>query len=248
MNVAIFGGTFDPIHNGHLAVARAARDTFGLKLVYFVPAATPPHKVGDQMTDYEHRYAMVALATAGEKEFVPSLIEAPSRRGLGQPSYSIETVRQVKAGLSARDRLFFIAGIDAFLGIAKWREPEALLSEVEFIVASRPGFSLADVGGALPESLRPKADVLAALRKSEAVGDIVLPGVTIHLLANLKERAAATNIRAAAAGKRSYASLLPSAVAEYIKKSKLYKNEPARPGRAKVLKMPRTRVSVGTEE
>src|SRR5690242_10411741 len=164
MNVAIFGGTFDPIHSGHLAVARAARERFSLKQVLFIPADAPPHKLKTPITPYHHRFAMVSMAVEGEKEFIPSDLEA---RGPGEerrPSYSIDTVKRVRGGLKKADRLFLIIGIDAFKIFATWREPEALLKEAEFIVVSRPGFSLADVADYLPEKLRPNPKVIAALK------------------------------------------------------------------------------------
>ena len=152
MNVALFGGTFDPIHRGHLAVAKAAQREYGIKQVLFVPSGAPPHKSGQTLTPFIHRYAMVAMATAGEEGLVASLLESPEALG-DNPAYSIDTVRRVRAGLKRNDRLFFIIGIDAFLDLAKWREPVALLRETEFIVASRPGYSLGDIGDALPAGL-----------------------------------------------------------------------------------------------
>ena len=148
MNLALFGGTFDPIHRGHVVVARAAAAKFGLKQVWFVPADIPPHKQKTPITPYYHRYAMVSLALGGEKEFVPSLLEAPDLEHGGpdrQPSYSIETVRRVKKALGKSDHLYFLIGMDAFKDIAKWYKPEELLGECDFIVAARPGYSLADV-------------------------------------------------------------------------------------------------------
>ena len=171
MNIALFGGTFDPVHRGHLALARAGREQFELGRVLFVPANIPPHKQKQPTTSFFHRYAMVALATMGEKEFLPSLLEAPgvsdirSSKGrqnadaVAGANYSIDTVRRLKQQLRKSDRLFFLIGIDAFKDIAKWRDAEALLRECEFIVASRPGYSLADVANALPEKLRPAAAV-----------------------------------------------------------------------------------------
>ena len=158
MNIALFGGTFDPIHRGHVIVARAAAAKFELKQVWFIPADIPPHKQKTPILSFYHRYAMVALALAGEKGFVPSLLEAPdpatdgSRR---KPSYSIDTVRRVKATLGKSDHLYFLIGMDAFKDIAKWHEAEALLGECDFIVAARPGYSLADVASSLPQKLRP---------------------------------------------------------------------------------------------
>ncbi len=97
-------------------------------------------------------------------------------------NYSIDTVRRLKASLKKADRLFFLIGIDAFRDIAKWHEARALLAECEFVVASRPGYSLRDVAEALPEELRPAAAVTKPFHKQPASGDLVLPGVTLHLL------------------------------------------------------------------
>ena len=154
MNIALFGGTFDPIHRGHLNVARAAAERFKLQEVWFVPADIPPHKQKSPVTSYFHRYSMVALALADETDFLPSLLEAPDPEAHMErrPSYSIETVRRVKAGLRRGDRLYFLIGIDAFRDIAKWHKAEEFLRECEFIVAARPGYSLADVAESLPKS------------------------------------------------------------------------------------------------
>ncbi len=161
MNLALFGGTFDPIHRGHITVARAAVDALQLKQVWFVPADIPPHKQKSPITSFHHRYAMVALALAGEKDMIPSLAEAPDpdAGAKRQPSYSLETVRRVKKSLGKSDRLYFLIGMDAFQDIAKWYKAEELLAECEFIVAARPGFSLADVASSLPQKLRPSPSV-----------------------------------------------------------------------------------------
>ena len=153
---------------------------------------------------------MVALATADNKRFVPSLLEASdaeasredlpklgstARKGSkGQaladaaqlarvaPNYTIDTVRRLKGSLRKADRLFLLIGVDAFRDIAKWHEARALLGECEFVVASRPGYSLRDVAEALPEELRPPKAVTQPFQKQPASGDLVLPGVTLHLL------------------------------------------------------------------
>ena len=232
MNIGLFGGTFDPIHNGHIALARAAQERFELGRIYFVPAHTPPHKSHAPLASYDQRYAMVALATQKEKTFIPSLLEAPDVVGaqvsgkgkqvVVAANYSIDTVRRLKQTLKKADRLFFLIGIDAFKDIAKWREPEALLRECEFIVASRPGYSLADVANSLPEKMRPKAAVTKPFAKQEAVGDLVLAGATIRLLDGVQELASSTGIRSAIAGKKSLAKFLDPAVADYVKKMGLY--------------------------
>ena len=115
MNFALYGGTFDPVHPGHVAVARAAARMFHLQRVYMVPAGIPPHKQERPIAAYEHRYAMLALATAGDKILVPSLLEAPEHLPEHGVNYSIDTVRRFKQTLNPGDRAFFLIGIDAFL-------------------------------------------------------------------------------------------------------------------------------------
>ena len=233
MNIGLFGGTFDPVHKGHLALAQAARERCDLGHVFFVPANLPPHKTSQPAASYFHRYAMTALAAAGEKAFVPSLLEAPGefvlhdkngpRSGVAEaPNYTIDTVRKLKPEFKKVDRLFLLIGIDAFKDIAKWREAEALFAECEFIVASRPGFSLADVAGALPEKLRPRDDVTKLFAKQPVKGDLVLPGVTLHLLDDVKQNISATAVRQAIAAKRPIRKFVPESVEEYIKKEGLY--------------------------
>lgn len=233
MNIGLFGGTFDPIHRGHLALARAAREHCKLSRVLFVPANVPPHKQQQPLSDFAHRYAMIALATAQEKDFLPSLLEAPqaedsktdrSRKGpAAKPNYTIDTVRRVKQSFKKVDRLFLLIGVDAFKDIAKWHEAEALFRECEFLVASRPGFSLADVANALPASLRPRQEVTHPFRKQAATGDLVLSGVTIRLLNEVFQPISSTAIREAAAAGRSLGRFVDPAIGEYIRKIGLYK-------------------------
>ena len=228
MNIGLFGGTFDPVHRGHLALARAAMEQYKLHRVYFVAANIPPHKQRQPLSPFVHRFAMLALATAEEKAFVPSLLEAPEdavpiRKGQERPNYTIDTVRRLKQSFKASDKLFLLVGMDAFADIAKWHQPEDLFRECEFVVASRPGYSLADVANALPESLRPRAEVTRPFQKQAATGDLVLKGATIHLLADLKQPASATAIRQAAAAGKPLGRFVEAAVAEYIKKMGLYR-------------------------
>jgi len=225
MNIALFGGTFDPVHKGHLAVARAAVQRFQLGKVYFVPADVPPHRRGQRITSFHHRYAMLALATAGEKDFLPSLIESRQETGGERPSYTLDTVRRFQHTLRPSDRLFFLIGIDAFLEVATWHKPVELLKECDFIVASRPGFSLADVGDALPEGLRPPPAVIKAFRKQPAKGTIALGGTTLHILDQVEVPVSATAVRRAAASGKSLARFVAPLVAEYIRKMGLYRKQ-----------------------
>jgi nicotinate-nucleotide adenylyltransferase len=232
MNIGLFGGTFDPVHRGHVALARAALEQCKLHRIHFVPANIPPHKQRQPLSPFVHRFAMLALATAEEKAFLPSLLEAPEeavRKERGtkdrqeKPNYTIDTVRRLKQSCKASDKLFLLIGMDAFADIAKWHQPEALFRECEFVVASRPGYSLADVANALPESLRPRPEVTRPFHKQAATGDLVLPGVTIHLLADLRQPASATAIRQAAAAGKPLGRFVDAPVAEYIRKMGLYK-------------------------
>ena len=200
MNVAIFGGTFDPVHRGHLAVARAAQRAYRLGLIYFVPADVPPHKQRQPITPYPHRYAMLALALRGEKKFVPSLIEAPPSapsKNSHRPNYTIDTVRRFKKTLAKGDRLFFLLGIDMFQDIDTWHKPEELMREVEFIVVSRPGFRLPATGMAK----------------------------TVHLLDGVAEPVSSTKLRAALMARRVPKGMLDPAVLEYIRKEHLYEGQ-----------------------
>lgn len=230
MNIGLFGGTFDPIHRGHMALARAALERYKLHRVHFVAANIPPHKQRQPLLPFVHRFAMLALATAEEKAFVPSLLEAPEEGVVPirkdrepKPNYTIETVRRLKQSFKASDKFFLLIGMDAFADIAKWHKSEELFRECEFVVASRPGYSLADVANALPESLRPRPEVTRPFHKQAATGDLVLKGATIHLLGDLHQPASATAIRQAAAAGKPLGRFVDAPVAEYIRKMGLYK-------------------------
>ncbi|MGA8216451.1 MAG: nicotinate-nicotinamide nucleotide adenylyltransferase, partial [Candidatus Sulfotelmatobacter sp.] len=202
--------------------------------ILFVPANVPPHKLRQPLSTFPHRYAMIALATAQDKDFAPSLLEAPEdfdaggARGektrVARPNYTIDTVKRLKQSFKKADRLFLLIGIDAFEDIAKWHQAEALFRECEFVVASRPGYSLADVANALPASLRPRQEVTRPFHKQAATGDLVLKGVTIHLLDEVYQSISSTAIRQAAAAGKPLGRFLDSAVADYIKKMGLYKS------------------------
>ncbi len=222
MNIGLFGGTFDPVHRGHLALAQAAEEKYRLREIHFVPANISPHKQKQPRTAFAHRFAMLVLATEGEKDWIPSLLEAPSEGEDVRPSYSIDTVRKLKLSLRKTDEVFFLIGIDSFLDIAKWHQAEALFAECAFIVASRPGHSLADVANALPERLRPKSQATQPFQRYPAKGDLLLPGVKVHLLDGVHQAVSATAIRAAAGAGKPLGKMTNPAIAEYIKKQNLY--------------------------
>src|SRR4051794_7700586 len=133
MKLAIFGGTFDPVHKAHLAVAREAADRFGLDRVLLIPAAHPPHKQNGARAPYEDRVRMAEIAACCDPRFEVSRLEEGSGR-----SYSIDTIEKVRAGMKAEDELFFIIGADAFAEIQTWRRWREVAAAVRFIVVSRP--------------------------------------------------------------------------------------------------------------
>lgn len=143
MRLAIFGGTFDPIHNAHLAVAREAVAACQLDHVWFVPAERPPHKAGVTHAPYEDRYCMVGLACRDEPKFEASRLEQGTLS-----SYSIDTIEKVRGRLEPGDELFFLIGADAFAEIQTWRRWRDVIRAVEFIVVSRPGHCYAVPEGA----------------------------------------------------------------------------------------------------
>lgn len=148
MRSAIFGGTFDPIHNAHLVVARKAADEFRLDRVLVIPAAHPPHKAGVTHAPYIHRIHMAEIACAGEPRFVVSRLEEGTER-----SYSIDTIEKVRSSMQPGDELFFIIGADAFAEIRTWYRWEDVVQAVCFIVVSRPGHIYDIPSGAQVERL-----------------------------------------------------------------------------------------------
>jgi nicotinate-nucleotide adenylyltransferase len=134
LKLAIFGGTFDPIHEGHLALAREAAVRFHLERVLFVPAAEPPHKAGVTHAPYADRVRMVELACERDARFEVSRLEEGTAR-----SYSIDTIEKLHAGLAPGDQLYFLIGADAFAEIRTWHRWRDVARGVRFLVASRPG-------------------------------------------------------------------------------------------------------------
>ena len=134
MKLAIFGGTFDPIHAGHLAVAREAAARFDLDRVLFIPAAHPPHKAGVTHAPYNDRVRMADLACRDEARFEVSRLEEGTAR-----SYSIDTIEKVRATLAPGDDLYFLIGADAFAEIRTWRRWTDVARAVRFLVVSHPG-------------------------------------------------------------------------------------------------------------
>ena len=222
--IGLFGGTFDPIHLGHIAVARAAERVFGLHQVIFIPVGHPPHKPASDLPPYEHRFGMVALACAGYPRFVTSLAESGYDGAEPRVCYSVDTVRQFREQFNQPgDRLYFIVGADSFLDLPAWKDYETLLDLCDFIVASRPGFRTDALRQVIPPRLLPLVEPEAADPPANNPLAIPLLHTTVHLLDSVKSRVSATEVRHRLEHGRSIHGLVPPRVEEYIIKQALYR-------------------------
>ena len=224
--IALFGGSFDPIHNGHLAVARAADRRFNFDEIHFVPASQPPHKLKQHLAPFAHRFAMVALACADHPHFVPSIAEAGDNFTGQQLYYSVDTVRHFRHVYHGPgDRLFFIVGADAFLDIPTWKEYETLLGLCDFIVANRPGIRMEALRLVIPPDLFGRPTARNAPDGAEVEGPIVaqLRRTAVYLLENVSSEVSATEIRRRAHRGQSIHGLVSARVEEYILKQGLYR-------------------------
>jgi nicotinate-nucleotide adenylyltransferase len=222
--IAVYGGTFDPVHEGHLAVARRLAELFALDELLFVPAYVAPHKRGRAVSPALDRYAMLALATEREPRFRVSKVEldAPER------PYTVETLAHFKEAAGGESRLFFVMGADSWAEIRTWREWERLLSMVEHVVVTRPGYEVG-VEHVSEEVRRRVVD----LRGQEAAGvarvlDEDSGEARVYLSDAALVNISATEIRRAVAegggGAAVLEELVPPPVAAYIRKYRLYRN------------------------
>ncbi|NLJ81315.1 MAG: nicotinate-nucleotide adenylyltransferase [Firmicutes bacterium] len=200
--VGVMGGTFDPIHFGHLVTAEGARCEFGLDQVLFLPSGQPPHKDLKEVTPANHRYMMTVLATLTNPYFEVSRIDI-DRRGI---SYTIDSLKCLRQEYGAGTELFFITGADAVFEIMTWKDSKKLLEIAHFIAATRPGFSLED----LP------AETRAWIAKHrERFYVLQIPAMAIS----------STNIRQRVRDGHSIRYLVPQQVDYYIRRHWLYRRE-----------------------
>lgn len=199
MRIGLMGGTFDPIHSGHLILAEQAREQFDLAKVLFVTAAQPPHKLGQQVTDVTHRLEMTRLAIADNDGFECSTIEI-DRPG---PSYTIDTVRQLLEIYGSETSIYVLLGADEATQLMSWRDPYGIQAMATIAVASRP------------DAHAMGWDVLVALPKdvSERLVSVRMPGVDIS----------STDLRERVRAGRSIRYLVPRQVEDYIRQEGLYK-------------------------
>jgi nicotinate-nucleotide adenylyltransferase len=199
MRVALFGGSFDPPHHGHIAIAKAAADAFDLDQVLFAPVGHQPLKPEGVPAPFTDRLAMVELACRQDPRFAVSDLDAP--RPDGTPNYTVETLATLHESMPDA-RLFNLVGADSFLNLPRWHEPERLLDLAEWIVVSRPGFPLADLS---PLGLTPHQRG------------------RVHLLQTVHEDVAATNLRARLEAGDPCTDVLSPAVSAYIQAHQLYR-------------------------
>jgi len=205
--IGVMGGTFDPIHYGHLVTAGEARWQFGLSLVIFVPNRHPPHKAPGDVSDPEHRYLMTFLATLTNPRFTVSRIEI-DRAG---PSYAVDTIRELRRSRPG-DEIYYITGADALQQIlqGEWRDTEQLLGLCQFIGASRPGYHLDPLGWS-------SANHRLADHYLRNVHTMEIPAMAIS----------STDIRARVRNGRPITYLVPEIVEQYIIRHRLYSAVPA---------------------
>jgi len=219
--IALFGGTFDPIHVGHLAVARAAERRFHLDEIHFIPTGRPPHKHRSGMASYADRYAMVALACADHPRFIASLAESGAGHSGREVFYSVDTVRHFKQKFHGPGvHLYFLVGADSFLRIPTWKDYETLLGLCDFIVASRPGFKSDALRLVIPPELFARRGAAHAPLDPRA---IALRRTAIYVLDTVSSHVSATEVRERLDSNQSIHGLVPPRVEEYINKQALYR-------------------------
>ena len=217
--VGIFGGTFDPIHLGHLRAAEEVREAQGLGEIRLVPAAVPPHKQGRALASGEHRRRMVELAVTGVPGFRVSTLEL-DRPG---PSYTIDTLRAVRAEIGNAARLVFTLGYDAFRDFHTWREHAGIFALCDVVVVTRPPWPAELTHDDIPAAAR---DAFSYGAGSESFRHASGHTLALQRIAGLDISAA--DIRARVAGGRSIRFLVPSAVEAYIAEHRLYREDGTR--------------------
>ena len=216
--IAIYGGTFDPVHSGHLQVARRVLQLFAIDEFLFVPARMAPHKLDARVSSALHRYAMLALATKADSRLSISTIEldGPERQ------YTVETLFHFRARLGESADLFFVMGADSWAEITTWREWQRLLTLANLIVVTRPGyeFSAEHVGPRAAANVVDVRGLTPGFQEME-------PGVQkVFVTDAVMLDVSATEVRTAARDNNSerLEKLVPLEVADYIRKYKFYRN------------------------
>ncbi len=221
--IGFLGGTFDPPHAGHLALAGLALQALDLDKVLVAPVGSQPLKLERRATPYRDRLAMTRLALTGHARFQLSKVDAP--RPDGQPNFMIDTLHRLQSDLPADAQLYVICGADSFLTISQWHRPADLLMEFPFIIGARPGFDLGRIAHALPNDISvaweqvPDPHLLTL-----GLRDTHQRRSRLYLLPDLQHDVSATEIRDALRSSEPSPGLLPPAVLDYIRRHRLYRN------------------------
>jgi nicotinate-nucleotide adenylyltransferase len=197
--IGIMGGTFNPVHKGHIAIAQAAKKSYRLDRVIFVPSGHPPHKTREYIAPKEHRFKMVKLAISGKKNFFISRVEL-DRSGY---SYAVDTFNELKKEYRGNALLYYIMGMDSINEILTWKKPMELFNICQFIVATRPGTKI------------------RTMRRILKFPPVKMHADQIHLI-EVKKNVSSTKIRESIKKGEMPASLIDKKVAAYIKEHKLY--------------------------
>lgn len=216
--IGAYGGTFDPLHNGHLEVARAVARNFALDQLLIIPAHRPPHKNSRSISNAYHRYAMAVLASLDEPRLRVSTmeIEAPDR------PYTFETIERLRDVYGSRAVLFFVMGADSFEELNTWREPARILANANLIVAARPGYEVR--ASHLPAAftsnmidLRGRPDEAVELQGGE------INDSRVYLTDYVNMDISATEIRQKVRDGETIEGLVPPRVVDYVEKYELYR-------------------------
>jgi nicotinate-nucleotide adenylyltransferase len=199
-----------------MTVAQAAQRRFHLDAVHFIPSSRPPHKSPSELVPFVHRYAMVALACAEHRGFLPSLAEAPMDGATPHFFYTVDTVRRFRRE-HPHDHIYFIVGADQFLEIPTWKNYESLLDLCDFIIASRPGFRIDALRLVVPPEKLGRSSLANDPQK------IVLRKSVIHLLTTVSSHVSSTEVRERLEEQKSIHGLVPARVEEYILGQALYR-------------------------
>lgn len=214
--IALYGGTFDPVHLGHLEVAQRVCELFEIDKILFVPAQLAPHKVDQPVTPSIHRHAMLVLATQGKHRLLISTFEVdkPDR------SFTVDTLTYFQANYGHAADLFFIMGADSWSEITTWREWESVLALANHIVVTRPGYDI----GEPDDEIRHRVIDLRSRKDSKPLAQVVGTG-NIFITDVVNMEVSATQIRRSASEGRfeELIKLVPGPVAEYIEKYGIYR-------------------------
>lgn len=216
--IGIYGGTFDPVHNGHIEIARRVARNFDLDKLLIVPTSRPPHKDHGSISDAYHRYAMAVLATIDDPCLFVSTVEleAPDR------PYTFQTVERLREMYGDEARYFFIMGADSFAELDTWREPERLIAGVNIVVAARPGVEISL--SHLPEHVRASInDLRGQTDRAPVENESGTRQPKIFLTDYVEADISSTEIRRMVGEGRSVKDHVPQPVLDYIEKYELYR-------------------------